>query len=148
VPKIDVTVQAEEASSSWRVEGYSDQYLTLATLPGRSRPPPDSPGNDLLIADLDSCILNLVDKANEVHIQALHVRNVRKCVLLLPPVKGSALVHDLTSCVIVLGCHQVDSFHQLLFANYCLSASAVPHAYVECCRCLCLDLIQSHYRTL
>jgi hypothetical protein len=145
--KNNAAIPAEEVSSSWRVEGYSGEYLTLETLPERSRPAPDSPGSDLLIADLDSCILNLVDKANEVHIQALHVRNIRKCVLLLPPVKGSALLHDLTSSVVVVGCHQVHSFHRLLSAN-CLSASAVPHAYVESCRCLRLDLLESYHRTL
>lgn len=76
-----------------------------------------SSASDLTISDLDHCIVNFAT-SNEVPsnthdapkqhlITALHVRNVTDSVLLFPPIEGSALLHDLNRCTIVLGCHQV-----------------------------------------
>lgn len=80
---------------------------------------------DLTISDLDHCVVNLIPLATvgAVHedgpkahgptasldISAIHVRNLTDTVLLLPPINGSVLLHDLARCTLVLGCHQVRS---------------------------------------
>ena len=68
------------------------------------------PATDLSISDLDGCVVDLLSSAlapQPLTFNALHARNVRNTVLLLPFVEGSAMIHDMDNCVIVLGCHQV-----------------------------------------
>src|SRR6202044_929667 len=67
-------------------------------------------------SDLDGCIVNLLPSAvqhdnssggHQLGLSALHIRNVTGTVMLLPVIQGSVILHDLTRCVIVVGCHQV-----------------------------------------
>jgi len=86
----------------------SHQYLTLDSLPKSTSP------EDLAIRDLDHCLVNLIPSpssadagpASRLEISALHIRNLSNTVLLIPPIHGSVLIHELTRCTIVVGCHQ------------------------------------------
>ena len=98
------------ASTHLSLSSQSHRYLTREDLPSH---PAQS---DLSISDLDHCIVNLLPSAlsssssgnyTPLIISALHARNLSDCVVLLPGVDGSALIHDLDRCVVVLGCHQV-----------------------------------------
>ena len=97
------------ASTHLSLSSHSHRYLTRGDLPSH---PAQS---DLSISDLDHCIVNLLPSASSsgsgidtpLIISALHARNLSDCVVLLPNVDGSALIHDLERCVVVLGCHQV-----------------------------------------
>jgi len=76
----------------------------------------------LTISDLDHCVVNLIPSTivttggadgpkahgltTSLDISAIHVRNLTDTVLLLPPINGSVLLHDLARCTLVLGCHQ------------------------------------------
>ena len=100
------------ASTHLSLSSHSHRYLTREDLPSH---PAQS---DLSISDLDHCIVNLLPSASSpsssgidtpLIISALHARNLSDCVVLLPGVDGSALIHDLERCVVVLGCHQVRS---------------------------------------
>jgi tubulin-specific chaperone C len=83
---------------------------------------------DLTICDISSCFINLLQPgAHPAHvddratgqqntsggregdriISAVHVRNLKDTVLVLPDVDGSAMIHDLHHCTIVIGCRQV-----------------------------------------
>jgi len=61
---------------------------------------------DLLLSDLDSCVVNLLSQGVDIH--AVHVQNLRNTVLLLPAIQGSILLHNLHRCIVMLGCHQVE----------------------------------------
>lgn len=63
---------------------------------------------EVSISDLDNCIVNLLpgDK-NETKITAFHIQRVSGSVILLPQISGSIILHNLTKCVIAIGCHQV-----------------------------------------
>ncbi|KAI0037088.1 tubulin binding cofactor C-domain-containing protein [Vararia minispora EC-137] len=96
---------------------------TFLTLSARSRaflsqsslPPSAASQSDLTIADLDHCILDLCTCMNcdggtninmdTLVLTALHIRNLHDCVVLLPSVQGSVLVHDLTRCVLLFRMH-------------------------------------------
>lgn len=91
--------------------GYSHRYLSLSSLSC-----PSSISSDLTISDLDHCIVNLVPPDVESPgskllsppvITALHARNINNTILILPIIKGSALLHDLKHCIVAVGCHQV-----------------------------------------
>ncbi|CAA7269898.1 unnamed protein product [Cyclocybe aegerita] len=93
---------------------------------------PDHPQQtDLSIFDLDHCIVDLLTidseyaSKEELSISALHVRNLSHCILLLPPIDGSALLHDISHCTIVLGCHQF-RMHTSQKIDVLLSISSNP----------------------
>ncbi|CCM02004.1 uncharacterized protein FIBRA_04078 [Fibroporia radiculosa] len=99
--------ESDPSSGGLSLSNHSYQYLTLGSIPTSSA------SSDLTISELDHCIVNLL-LPDATHasispppkITALHVRNVRNSVLILPRIDGSALLHDLSRCVFVLGCHQ------------------------------------------
>ncbi|KAF6748045.1 tubulin binding cofactor C-domain-containing protein [Ephemerocybe angulata] len=83
---------------------HSHRYLSWPDLPSAV-----SPGSapDLAISKLSRCIVNLLPTTEyPSRFSALHIRNLSDCVLLLPFNEGSALIHDIKNCVLVLGCHQ------------------------------------------
>ncbi|GLB39863.1 putative tubulin binding cofactor C [Lyophyllum shimeji] len=119
VPSTSPTAQASANLSGPAVHGSttnlslssrSHQYLTLESLPKSTS------HEGLSIEDLDHCLVNLIsppqpeyineESASRLDISALHVRNLTNTVLLVPPIHGSVLIHDLTRCTIVIGCHQ------------------------------------------
>ena len=130
------------ASTNLSLSSHSHRYLTREALPSH---PAQS---DLSISDLDHCIVNLLPSASSssssssgidtpLIISALHARNLSDCVVLLPGVDGSALLHDLERCVVVLGCHQVrfELFKPLcVFLPYLalLSLGCMPRARSTC----------------
>ncbi|KAI0342342.1 hypothetical protein BDW22DRAFT_1407481 [Trametopsis cervina] len=98
------TPAESSASSHVSLSGHSDSYLSWSSLPS-----PTTGMTDIAISDLRHCVVNLLPQESDASkrtISALHVRNLVDTVLLLPRIDGSALIHDLTNCTIVLGCHQ------------------------------------------
>jgi hypothetical protein len=98
------------SSTHLSLSSHSNRYLTREDLPSHLAQ------SDLSISDLNHCIVNLLPSAlsssssgidTPLVISALHARKLSDCVVLLPDVDGSALIHDLERCVVVLGCHQV-----------------------------------------
>lgn len=88
---------------------------TLSSCSGKLILPKDLPDletvsselrSELSLIDLDGCVLNLIE-AKQHEISALHLRNVKNTILLLPSLEGSIILHDLSNCVIVVRCHQV-----------------------------------------
>lgn len=102
VASVSTFSQSSTSSNSF-ISSHTHRYLTIASLVG---PPPTS---DLTISDLDHCILNLLPTSGQAQldISAIHLHKISNSVLLLPIVNGSILIHDLSRCVIVTGCHQV-----------------------------------------
>ena len=91
-------------SSNLSLSLQSNAYLTIPSLPAHPQQ------SDLTLSDLNSCIVNLLPPASggySLKISALHARNLTRCVVLLPSIDGSALLENISGCIIVLGCHQV-----------------------------------------
>ncbi|EEB89287.1 hypothetical protein MPER_12631 [Moniliophthora perniciosa FA553] len=90
-------------SQALTISSHSNTHLSWASIPG----PFSNLQPDLAISHLDHCILDLVRfPSQNLTISALHVRNVSNTVLILPRIPGSAMLHDLKNCVVILGCHQ------------------------------------------
>ncbi|KAF9569541.1 hypothetical protein EC968_002585 [Mortierella alpina] len=58
---------------------------------------------DVALTNLTDCTINLV---HNVPLGAIHIKNLRRCTLVVPPVSGSILLHDCEDCTIVGACHQ------------------------------------------
>jgi hypothetical protein len=101
-------------STHLALSSQSNCHLTLESLPKTLFSTREA---DLTISDLNGCIVNLLPRytgqnvslngSGTLDISALHVRNLKNTLLLLPEIKGSILLHFLTRCVVVVGCHQV-----------------------------------------
>ncbi|KAJ7337352.1 tubulin binding cofactor C-domain-containing protein [Mycena albidolilacea] len=114
-------------STNLTLSSRSLQYLTMTSFPDTSEM------SDLTISDLNNCIVNLLPDASGGHssrdsslkISALHIRNLTDTVLLLPIIQGSVLLHDLSRCVVVVGCHQF-RMHNSTSVDVYLSISSTP----------------------
>lgn len=93
------------SSNSVALSGRTHQYLSWTSVPSMT-----VSATDLSISDLDGCVVNFLGDSKDappLTFTALHMRNVRNTVLLLPFIQGSAMIHDMSNSVTVLGCHQV-----------------------------------------
>ncbi|EKM77483.1 hypothetical protein AGABI1DRAFT_130184 [Agaricus bisporus var. burnettii JB137-S8] len=120
----------QPSSTHLILSSRSESFLTRSSLPEHSSQ------TNLSIFDLDHCIVDLLGKdsvlasKDDLSISALHVRNLSNCVLLLPIIEGSALLHDMFNCTIVLGCHQF-RMHTSKNIDVLLSISSNP--IIETC---------------
>ncbi|KAF9104903.1 hypothetical protein BGX29_001035 [Mortierella sp. GBA35] len=58
---------------------------------------------DVALTNLTDCTINLV---HTLPLGAIHIKNLKRCVLVIPPVSGSILLHDCEGCTLVGACHQ------------------------------------------
>ena len=66
--------------------------------------------HDISLSNLSHCIIDFVSRPKNGglgKIRAVHARNITRCVLIMPIIEGSALLHEFKDCTIVMGCHQV-----------------------------------------
>ncbi|KAG1468712.1 hypothetical protein G6F56_003678 [Rhizopus delemar] len=59
---------------------------------------------DVLLSDLTRCIVIL---DSEKAISAVHMKNIRDCILFCGSIDGSLLVYGISHSVLVVGCHQL-----------------------------------------
>ena len=99
---------------------FSHRYLTVLDV----RSPNTSA--EVSISDLDNCIVNLLPgDDDQTEITALHLQRISRSVILLPQISGSIILHDLSECVIVVGCHQViDDESRLPYSRLTVSPSS------------------------
>ncbi|KAF4603191.1 hypothetical protein EYR38_003601 [Pleurotus pulmonarius] len=90
------------SSSNLILSSHHDVYLGWHNIPT----PTFGSSQDATIRDLTNCVVNLSSRTAGVQITALHIHNLKNCLLLLPDITGSVMLHDLNRCTIVVGCHQ------------------------------------------
>ncbi|KAG9226729.1 hypothetical protein CCMSSC00406_0008429 [Pleurotus cornucopiae] len=91
------------SSSNLILSSHHDAYLGWHNIPIATA----GSSSDATIRDLTNCIVNLASQTTGgVQITALHIHNLKNCLLLLPDITGSVMLHDLNRCSIVVGCHQ------------------------------------------
>jgi len=109
IPEVEAQILPEtinkSSTSHLSLASKSGCLLTRISLPDASSTPIDS---ELIITNLNNCIVDLMDSNNDaVTPTAVHIRSVTNCVLLLPIIKGSVLLHGIQRCVVAIaGCHQ------------------------------------------
>jgi hypothetical protein len=104
-PSAKGTALVPPPSANLSLSSHSHSYLTFESLPDT----PASRHSNLTISDLNGCIVNLLPSSSasqDLNISAIHIRNVTNTVLLLPIINGSIIMHELSKCVVVVGCHQ------------------------------------------
>ena len=92
-----------------KLSSHSHCRLSLLSIPTFGAGPPLS---SLTISDLDHCIVDLrataetMTRQDQPGLTALHIRDLKETVLILPNVKGSVLLHNLHRCTVIVACHQ------------------------------------------
>ncbi|KAG1859996.1 tubulin binding cofactor C-domain-containing protein [Suillus tomentosus] len=98
------------SSASRTISNHCNSYLSRSCLSG-----PSSSTNhiEVSIIRVSNSVLNLLTTTNEstlsantVSLSALHIRDIQNSILILGSVDGSIMLHNLTNCVVVAGCHQ------------------------------------------
>ncbi|KAG9319825.1 hypothetical protein KVV02_007227 [Mortierella alpina] len=88
-----------------RFEDRSGEYLFIGSLVLPQ--PTDTEGGitakDVALTNLTDCTVNLV---HNIPLGAIHIKNLKRCTLVIPPVSGSILLHDCEGCTLVGACHQ------------------------------------------
>ncbi|KAG0328986.1 hypothetical protein BGZ99_003850 [Dissophora globulifera] len=85
-----------------KFEDRADDYLFIGSL---SLPLGDdgTTAKDVALTNLQNCTVNLV---HDIPLGAIHIRNLKQCTLVIPPVSGSILLHDCEGCTLIGACHQ------------------------------------------
>ena len=97
------------SSDFHKLSSRSHCRLSLQSIPTFGAGPPLS---NLTISDLDRCIVDLrptaeiMPRQDQLCLTALHIRDLKETILILPNVKGSALLHNLYRCTVIVACHQ------------------------------------------
>ena len=105
--------------------------------------------SDLTISDLDHCIVDLCRTTetapgqNQLSLTALHVRDLKETILILPNVKGSVLLYNLHRCTVIVTCHQASIL--LSDESPSLLLHVVPHAQLDQCSGVPRCHFQSNY---
>ncbi|KAF8579077.1 hypothetical protein K439DRAFT_1638313 [Ramaria rubella] len=117
-------IKTISSTSNLTLSSRSSTQLTLSSLirpadiPSSEATTPASlpRSSDITLTDLRECLVNLfpprtsanvVDKIEPaLTITALHAKQLQRVVLLIPPIEGSVLVHDVHNSIVVVGCHQ------------------------------------------
>lgn len=134
------------SSTQLSISNRQNSWLTLESLDAAPGVLPSQ--SSLSISELSSCVVNLlaptsVESKPTVHVNALHIRRMRRVVLIAGYIDGSLLIHDCEDCLLILGCRQVSIIlwfvelrgeHELTsFVTLSVSRLLVSDAYVEEC---------------
>jgi hypothetical protein len=70
--------------------------------------------NDGALTNITNCIVDLrlpaiesSDKRAYQSLSALHIRELKQCIVLLGSIDGSVMLHDCEQCVFIMACRQV-----------------------------------------
>lgn len=93
----------------------SNQYQSRLTTSNLDPPPEKGTTYTLSLDTLIDCIIDLrppsstnqsASKGSAI-LTSLHAKNLRRCILVLPVLKGSLMITDIEDCLIVVGAQQV-----------------------------------------
>ncbi|TFY62958.1 hypothetical protein EVG20_g6513 [Dentipellis fragilis] len=96
------------------LKDQSNSHISLQALPLASEASALS-NPDLTISNLKRCIVDLCTPVEGSTLTSpfstLHIRDIQDTILILPIISGSVMLHNLTRCVLAVGCHQFRMHH-------------------------------------
>ncbi|KAF9211774.1 hypothetical protein BGZ59_007611, partial [Podila verticillata] len=100
-PRPSTPKRSIDQSLFMKFEDRTGEHLFIGSLPV----PSDESGaaKDVALTNLTNCTVNLV---HNIPLGAIHIKNLKQCTLVIPPVSGSILLHDCEGCTLIGACHQ------------------------------------------
>lgn len=71
--------------------------------------PPSSPSRfvrDIHLTQLTECTVNLIPRS--ISLGNVYVKNLKRCLIVVPPIAGNILLHDCVGSTLIGACHQVN----------------------------------------
>ncbi|CAO3624979.1 unnamed protein product [Cunninghamella echinulata] len=78
---------------------------------------------DISLSQLEKCVIWLIN--DSIEISTIHIKNVKKCIIVCGIVKGSVLIYGLENSIISVGCHQF-RMHDACNVEVLLNVSSRP----------------------
>ncbi|KAG0198920.1 hypothetical protein BGX28_007705 [Mortierella sp. GBA30] len=100
------SISMTDESQFMRFENKTGEHLFIGTLEVQTVSGTEgrvTSAKDVALTNLTDCTINLV---HDVPLGAIHIKNLTRCTLVLPPVSGSILLHDCEGCTLIGACHQ------------------------------------------
>lgn len=101
-PKPTVSTPTIDQSQFLKFEDRTGEHLFIGSLSVSETEP--GAAKDVALTNLTDCTINLV---HDIPLSAIHVKNLKRCTLVFPPISGSILLHDCEGCTLIGACHQV-----------------------------------------
>ena len=107
------------ATLQMTISERSNETITLHSLYSIHHQEDQEKPVSLLISHIESCIIDLLPHisndakttSEELSITTVHVRDIKRTILILPKVSGSVLLHDCVDSIIIVDCQQVGILH-------------------------------------
>ncbi|OAQ28382.1 TBCC-domain-containing protein [Linnemannia elongata AG-77] len=100
-PKPTVSTPTIDQSQFLKFEDRAGEHLFIGSLSVSETEP--GAAKDVALTNLTDCTINLV---HDIPLSAIHVKNLKRCTLVFPPISGSILLHDCEGCTLIGACHQ------------------------------------------
>ncbi|CAD6977554.1 unnamed protein product [Tilletia controversa] len=128
------TPSATKSEPVGNVNGVQTNATTLAEPPtASSATPPSASSSDLRLENQSARILDLRKDANTRELLTIQIRSLSDCIVIVPPLQGSLMVHDCVRCLIVVGkCRQYrmhDTTDSTIVLNDCLTGATVENCH-------------------
>lgn len=101
-PKPTISTPTIDQSQCLKFEDRSGEHLFIGSLSVSDTGL--GAAKDVALTNLTDCTINLV---HNIPLGAIHIKNLKHCTLVFPPVSGSILLHDCEGCTLIGACHQV-----------------------------------------
>ncbi|KAF9962051.1 hypothetical protein BGZ65_009798 [Modicella reniformis] len=86
-----------------KFEDRTGEHLFIGSLYSGDEERERKAAKDVALTNLTDCTINLV---HNILVGAVHIKNLKRCTLVIPPVSGSILLHDCEGCTLIGACHQ------------------------------------------
>ncbi|KAF9401416.1 hypothetical protein BGZ94_005212, partial [Podila epigama] len=86
-----------------KFEDHSGEHLFIGSLAAPASTEGGTVAKDVALTNLTDCTIDLV---HNIPLGAIHIKNLKRCMLVIPPVSGSILLHDCNDCTLIGACHQ------------------------------------------
>lgn len=96
-------------TTSLTLSNKKDSHLSTSDLPLSH----STISEALLLNSLERCLVDLTPSESDsstTGYSAIYLYSLKDSVILIPPVKGSIMVHNCSNCILILGSHQVRPF--------------------------------------
>ncbi|KAG0061682.1 hypothetical protein BGZ89_011254 [Linnemannia elongata] len=93
--------KTDNQSQFLKFEDRTGEHLFIGSLSVSETEP--GAAKDVALTNLTDCTINLV---HDIPLSAIHVKNLKRCTLVFPPISGSILLHDCEGCTLIGACHQ------------------------------------------
>lgn len=124
-PKPTVSAPTIDQSQFLKFEDRTGEHLFIGSLSVSETE--SRAAKDVALTNLTDCTINLI---HDIPLGAIHIKNLKRCTLVFPPVSGSILLHDCEGCTLIGACHQVPQPLGCLFVQLTKQDGRLTNLYM------------------